>query len=144
MLLPRSSSDSQIAFITVVESTGMGTDTPVAAVDLLVAADEDVEHDAVDAVVFAVVGDGPHGRCALAESVDSAFALFVAGGVPGEVVVHDGGEAVLQVDALGEAVGGDQQAGPFVVGEGVDAKFAFLGWQGCRSPRRCAGRGSSW
>ena len=94
------------------------------------AADEDVEHDAVDAVVLAVVGDGAHGGGALAESVDSAFALFVAGGVPGQVVMHDGGESVLEVDAFGEAVGGDQHARPGVVGEAVDADFAFLGRQG--------------
>ena len=81
------------------------------------AADQDVEHDAVDAVVVAVVGDGAHGRGALAEPVDAALALFVAGGVPREVVVDDGGEAVLQVDALGEAVGGDQQPGAVVLGE---------------------------
>ena len=94
------------------------------------AADEDVEHDAVDAVVFAVVGDGAHGGCALAEAVDPAFALLVAGGVPGQVVVHDRGEAVLQVDAFGEAVGGDQQPRAVVVGEAVDAQFPLLGRQG--------------
>ena len=62
----------------------------------------------------------------LAESVDAAFALFVAGGVPRQVVVDDGGEAVLQVDALRQAVGGDQQAGAVVGAEGIDAGFAFL------------------
>ena len=74
-------------------------------------ADQDVEDDAVDAVVLAVVGDGADGGGVLAEPVDAAFALFVAGGVPGEVVVDDGGEALLQVDAFGQAVGGDQQRG---------------------------------
>ena len=54
----------------------------------------------------------------------------MAGGVPREVVVHDGGEAVLQVDALREAVGGDQQPGAVVLGERVDAGFAFFGGQG--------------
>ena len=62
----------------------------------------------------------------LAEPVDAAFALFVAGGVPRQVVVDDRGEAVLQVDALRQAVGGDQQPRPVVGGEGVDAGFAFL------------------
>jgi len=44
--------------------------------------------------------------------------------------VHDGGEAVLQVDALREAVGGDQQPRPVVLGERGDAGFAFFGGQG--------------
>ena len=66
----------------------------------------------------------------LAESVDAALALFVAGGIPGEVVVHDGGESVLEVDAFGQAVGGDQDAGPVVGGEVVDAGSAFLRRQG--------------
>ena len=71
-------------------------------------ADEDVEDDAVDAVVLAVEGDGADDVARLAEAVDAAFALFVAGGVPGEVVVDDGVEVVLEVDAFGQAVGGDQ------------------------------------
>ena len=65
----------------------------------------------------------------LAEPVDAALALFVAGGVPRQVVVDDGGEAVLQVDALRQAVGGDQQPRPVVGGEGADAGLAFLGGQ---------------
>ena len=86
-----------------------GNRDPGAALDRLVAADEYVEHDAVDAVVVAVVGDRPDGGRGLAESVDAALALLVSGGIPGEVVMHDRGESVLQVDAFGEAVGGDQQ-----------------------------------
>ena len=45
---------------------------------------------------------------ALAEAVDPALALLVAGRVPGQVVVDDGVEVLLEVDALGQAVGGDQ------------------------------------
>ena len=55
---------------------------------------------------------------ALTVAVDPAFTLFVAGGVPGQVVVHDGREQVLQVDAFGEAVGGHQHAASAVVGVG--------------------------
>ena len=73
------------------------------------AADEYVEHDAVDVVVVAVVGDRPDGGRGLAESVDAAFSLLMAGGVPGQVVMQNGSESVLQVDTFGEAVGGDQQ-----------------------------------
>ena len=40
----------------------------------------------------------------LAVAVDPALALLVAGGVPGEVVVEDGVEVLLEVDPLGEAV----------------------------------------
>ena len=63
---------------------------------------------------------------ALAEAVDAAFALLVPGGVPGEVVVDDGVEVVLEVDALGQAVGGDQDAAGAVfllgcLGEPLDA-----------------------
>ena len=117
------------------------------------AADQHLQHDAVDAVVLAVVGDGAHGVGVLAEAVDAALALFVAGGVPGQVVVDDGGEAVLQVDALGQAVGGDEQPRPVVGGEGVDAGLAFLGGQRAgdgldpqagvlraRAARRCSAR----
>ena len=65
-------------------------------------------------VVGAVVGDRPDGRRGLAESVDAALSLLMSGGVPGEVVMQDGGESVLEVDAFGEAVGGDQDARPSV------------------------------
>jgi hypothetical protein len=46
----------------------------------------------------------------LPETIDAAFALFVAGGVPGQIVVDDSGEQMLQVDAFGEAVGRNQNA----------------------------------
>ena len=44
----------------------------------------------------------------LAEAVDAALALLVTGRVPGKVVVDDCVEAFLEVDALAEAVGGDE------------------------------------
>ena len=121
-----------------------GHGNPGGAADLVVAADEDVEHDAVDAVVFAVVGDGAHGGGALAEPVDPAFALLVAGRIPGQVVVHDGSEPVLEVDAFGEAVGGDQQPRPVVVGEAGRRAVPALRAAGCRSPPRRAGPDSFW
>ena len=106
----RSSSPSNTASTTASVSTGTGTEMPSALRIVLVLAQQHVEHDAVDLVVDAVVGDDPHLACWLAVAVDAAFALLVAGRVPGQVVVHDRVEVVLQVDALAQAVGGDQHA----------------------------------
>ena len=71
-------------------------------------ADQHIEHDAVDLVVDAVVGDDAHLLFGLAVAVHAAFALLVARRVPGEIVVDDGVEVLLQVDAFAEAVGADQ------------------------------------
>ena len=83
---------------------------PVARLDLPHLAQQHIEHDAVDRVVGAVEQARLHLRRLLAEAVDAALALFQAVRVPGQVVVQDGGEVFLQVDALAEAVGGDQDA----------------------------------
>ena len=95
-------------------------------------AEQHVEDDAVDAVVAAVEGDDADDVALLAEAVDAALALLVAGGVPGQVVVDDGVEVLLQVDALGQAVGGDQDAAaagssPASVGELLDASRSLRG-----------------
>ena len=50
--------------------------------DCLMPADEHVEDHAVDAVVCTVVGDGTDVRRGLAEPVDAALPLLVAGWVP--------------------------------------------------------------
>ena len=76
--------------------------------DRFVLAQQHVQDDAVDAVVLAVEQQCPDGLEGLAESVDPTFSLLVSGRVPGQVVVDDGLECVLQVDAFGEAVGRDQ------------------------------------
>ena len=47
----------------------------------------------------------------LAEAVNAAFALFKAVGIPGKIVVQNGGEDFLKVDAFAEAIGGDEDAG---------------------------------
>ena len=78
------------------------------ALDALVLADQDIEDHAVDRVVRAVVGDDADLGLLLPEAVDAPFALLVAGGVPGQVVVQDGVEVLLEVDALGQAVGADE------------------------------------
>ncbi len=61
----------------------------------------------------------------MAKAVDTAFALLVAGGIPGRVVLNDGVRELLEVDAFGEAIGGDQDAlGGFA--QLGDAGFAFF------------------
>jgi hypothetical protein len=94
-------------------------------VDGAVLAEEDLEDDAVDGVVLAVEGDGADCGARLAVTIDAALALLVAGGVPGEVVVEDGVEGVLEVDALGEAVGADEDAA-IGLGEASDAIFSLF------------------
>ena len=76
--------------------------------DRAVLAQQHVEHGLVDLVVVAVVGDDPDLGRRLAEAVDPTLALLESGRVPRQVVVDDGRELLLQVDALAEAVGGDE------------------------------------
>ena len=80
------------------------------AADRLVLADQDVEHESVDLVVDAVIGDHPDDLRGLAVAVDPPLALLVAGGVPRQVVMDDGVEVLLQVDPFAQAVGADQHA----------------------------------
>ena len=88
-------------------------------------ADQDIEDDAVDGVVRAVPGDDPHLGLLLPEAVHPALALLVAGGVPGEVVVQDGIEVLLEVDAFGEAVGAHEHEPAAPGGEESDACLAL-------------------
>jgi hypothetical protein len=90
-----------------------------------VLAKQDIEDDAVDGVVVAVEHDGDDLLPGLAEAVDAAFALFVTGWIPGQVVMNDGVEVLLEVDALGEAVGGDEDA-LRVLSEGRDATLTLV------------------
>ena len=93
-------------------------------------ADQDVEDDAVDGVVRAVPGDDPHLGLLLPEAIHPALALLVAGGVPGEVVVQDGIEVLLEVDAFGETVGAHEHEPAAAGGEPRDALLAL----GVRQP----------
>ena len=79
----------------------------------------------VDGVVAAVQGDGPDDIASLTEPVHPAFALFVSGGVPGQVVVHHRGERFLQVDSLAQAVGSDQNVVAIAVGQPGHSLSAF-------------------
>jgi len=63
----------------------------------------------------------------LAKAVHTTGSLFVASGVPAEVVMDNGVEEVLKVDAFAEAVGADKHV--FGCGfEFLDFRFAFRGW----------------
>jgi len=73
-----------------------------------VLSDQHLEDDPIDRVVLAVVGEHPHLGPLLAEPIHAALTLLVARGVPRQVVVHHRVEVLLQVDALGETVGADQ------------------------------------
>src|SRR5262249_12304909 len=64
----------------------------------------------------------------LSEAIDAPFPLLVAGGVPRQIVVYDRIEIGLEVDAFGEAIGGDEDA-LVELAEGVDPGLAFLRWQ---------------
>ncbi|CAM5423085.1 hypothetical protein RLIN73S_07523 [Rhodanobacter lindaniclasticus] len=96
--------------------------------DLLGFAQDDVQNSAIDRIVGTVDQGGAHLGARLAEAVDTAFALFVAGGIPRQIVVNHSIEVVLQVDAFGQAVGGDQQA-TISLAQGLDAALAIFGWE---------------
>ncbi len=99
----------------------------------LVFADQHVQDDAVDGIVPAVVGQDAHCFFRLAEAVHPAFALFVTGRIPTEVVVHDRIEVFLEVDSFAETFGADQDA------FGRLSKFYDAGLAICR--RHEAGNG---
>ena len=52
-----------------------------------------------------------------------ALALLLPGRVPGQIVVEDSVEVVLEVDALGQAVGGDKDVTRVGGGELGDARL---------------------
>ena len=62
---------------------------------------DDIEDESIDGIVLAVEHGGADFLGLLAEAVHAAFPLLVAGGIPREVVVDDGGEEVLEIDAFG-------------------------------------------
>ena len=114
----------------VVAAVGYRDRDPQRLADLLVLAEQHVEDDAVDAVVGAVQHHGADDAGLLAEPVHPAFPLLVPGRVPGQVVVDDGLEVLLQVHALGQAVGRDQhRALARVAGQVPDPGFPLVGRQ---------------
>ena len=72
-------------------------------------AQQHIQHDAIDLVVDAIIGDNFDALAWLAIAVDPALALFMPGRVPGQVILRDSVKGMLQVDALAEAIGADQQ-----------------------------------
>ena len=97
--------------------------------DLFRLAQDYLEDGAVHRIVLAVDHQGADSGRALAEPVHAALALLVAGRVPGQVVVNGGVEEFLQVDALGEAVGGHHEAWLVAITQGVDLFFPLGGVQ---------------
>ena len=89
-------------------------------------AQDDLEHCAVHRVV-AVEERRAHGPARLAEAVDTTLALLVTRRVPREIVVNDGIELLLQVDAFRQAVGGDKNPGALRRTELRHAPLALLG-----------------
>ena len=87
---------------------GHGHRNAQGAANLAMLAKEHVEHDAVDTIIQPVVGDHMDLLAGLAIAIDPAFALLVAGWVPGEIIVEDSIEMLLQVDALAQAVSANQ------------------------------------
>ena len=75
--------------------------------------DQNIEYDAVDTVVPPIQKSNLNCGLLLTVAVDTAFSLFVPSRIPCEVVVNHRVKRLLQVDALAQAVGGDEQ--PLVV-----------------------------
>jgi len=68
-------------------------------------ANQYVEDDLIDLVVGAVQQHRADFSLRLAETIDAPLPLLEPVGVPRQVIMDDGVEMLLQVDALGEAVG---------------------------------------
>jgi len=90
-------------------------------------AKDHLKHGAVDRVIDAVHQRRADDGAGLTETVDAAFSLLVACRIPRQVVVDDGVEVLLEVDTLGEAVRGDQDAPPLDLTKLRDTLFALLG-----------------
>ena len=89
---------------------GEGDAHPDIVADLARLPVQHLEHDLVHRVVLPVQEAGLDLGPRLPEAVHAAFALLEAVRVPGEVVVEDRVEEALEVDALGKAVGGHENA----------------------------------
>ena len=80
------------------------------APNLLCFADEDVEDDLVHGIVRAVEQDRLHDLLRLAKPVYTALALLQPVRIPGQIVVNHGVKIVLKIDALAQAIGGDEDS----------------------------------
>lgn len=69
---------------------------------------DDIQHSSIDGAVGRV-DEGRSDKLGwLSEAVDTAFALLMAGWIPGQIVVDDGVKELLEVDPLGQAVRSDE------------------------------------
>ena len=93
--------------------------------DALVFAYKHIQDHAVDGVVRPIVGDDAHLTLLLVEAVYSALPLLMARRVPSQVVVQNGVEVFLQIDALGKAVSADQHIFTGLVDECGNARLAL-------------------
>ncbi len=86
---------------------------------------DDIEDKSIHRIILSVEHGATHFLGLLAEAIHAAFALFVAGRVPCEVVVDHSGETVLEIDAFRKAIGGDEN---WLIGlsESMNAEFAFI------------------
>jgi hypothetical protein len=94
--------------------------------DGLVFSEQDPKDDTVDAGILAVIRDHPNFLARLPIAVNAAFPLFMTSRVPRQIVMKDGIEVILQVDAFAEAVGRHQYT-LRKLGQRADAVLA-LGW----------------
>ena len=102
------------------------------ALDVFVLSDQDIEDHTVDRIVAAVVGDDPNLLLFLTETINAAFTLLVAGGVPGQVVVKYGIEMLLKVDALRKTVSTNENVFARFRDETRNPQFAVNGWEQTR------------
>ena len=69
---------------------------------------DNVEDKPVYRVVLSVNHGTAHLGRFLPEAVYPALALFMAGGIPGQIVMNNRVKTVLKVDAFGKTVGGNE------------------------------------
>jgi hypothetical protein len=72
--------------------------------------EKDAKDNAVHSGILSVIGNHPDLRARLAITVHAPFPLLMTGGVPRQVVMEDGVEVALQVDAFTETIGGHEYA----------------------------------
>ena len=72
-------------------------------------AQDDVENRSINGAIRRVEQHGSNDLRRLTEAIHATFPLLMTGRVPGQIVVDDGIEQGLEVDAFREAVGCDQK-----------------------------------
>ena len=75
--------------------------------DRLMFANKHLEHNPIDLIVSPINRYRSNYVASLTKTIDATFALFVARGVPRQVVMHDSLEMLLEIDAFRQTVGSD-------------------------------------